>query len=146
MKFSVYGHKEDNYWDKGAGYLKISYNGLEIEILGQRGNLSMSRPIPNVNNIPTRIEIAKNLWVRSHINPGQYVRGRYGSSYLKHVQSWRSLPTNMNKNSDMSYEHAGDGGWIDCEKPSHHSCLELYEEDGNLSLLPDIHPYQNENI
>ena len=88
--------------------------------------------MPNVNNIPTKIEIAKNLWVKSHINPGQYVRGRYGSSYLKHVQSWRSLPTNMNKNSDMSYEHAGEGGWIDCEKPGHHSCLELYEEDGNL--------------
>lgn len=46
----------------------------------------------------------------------------------------------------MSYEHAGEGGWIDCEKPGHHSCLELYEEDGNLDVLPDIYPYQNEYI
>ena len=93
-----------------------------------------------IQTVPTKIQIGKDLWVKCHANPGLYVRGRYGNSILRHVQSWRSIPSNMNKKADMSYAIAGQGGWIDCEKPGHHSCLDLYEEDGNLDLIPEIYP------
>ena len=93
---SVFGHKQDNYYDKGAGYFKISYKNLEIEISGQRGNLSMSQPLVGIKAIPTKIQIAKDLWVKSHVNPGLYVRGRYGNSILRYVQLWRSVPFSMN--------------------------------------------------
>ena len=140
VKFSVFGRSTDNYFDKGAGYFKISYKKFEIEIMGQRGNLSLGQSIPGVRTIPTKIQIAKDLWVKSHVNPGQYVRGRYGNSILKHVQSWRSLPSSMNKKGDLSYADVGRAGWIDCGKPGHHSCLDMHAEDGNLDLLPSVYP------
>ena len=139
----VFGRKSNNYYDKGAGYFKIAFKNFEIEILGQRGNLSLNQTIIDVKSIPTKIQISKDLWVRSHANPGLYVRGRYGHSILKHVQSWRSIPSRMNKNGDMSYSLAGQGGWMDCEKPGHHSCLDLHDIDGNLDLLPNIYPPSN---
>ena len=136
----MYGHKKDNYKDKGAGHFKMSFMNFEIEILGKRGNLSLEEFIHCVQNIPTKIQISRTVWVRSHVNPGLYVRGRYGSSILKHVQSWRSLPAYMNKKSNMLYSVAGQGGWADCAIPGHHSCLDLHDIDGNLDLQPNIYP------
>ena len=116
----------------------MAYNNFEVEVLGQRGNLSLNKSTPGV--IPTKVQIAKNLWIKAHLNPGRSVRGRYKDSILKHVQSWRSLPSAMNKDSYISYSEAGQGGWMKCEKPGHHSCLELHPEDGNLDLIPEIYP------
>ena len=107
-----------------------------MPLIGLNGNTLLQE-------IPTKIQISKDLWVRSHANPGLYVRGGYGHSILKHVQSWRSIPSRMNKNGDMSYSLAGQGGWMDCEKPGHHSCLDLHDVDGNLDLLPNIYPPSN---
>ena len=118
----------------------MGYNNFEVEVLGQRGNLSLSKSIAHLTTTPTKIQIAKTLWVKAHLNPGRSVRGRYKGSILKHVQSWRSLPSAMNKNSYISYSEAGKGGWMDCKKPGHHSCLDLHPEDGNLDLIPEIYP------
>ena len=38
---SMYGWSEDNYWDKGAGHFQLSYQGLEFELMGKRGNLTL---------------------------------------------------------------------------------------------------------
>ena len=117
----------------------LSYKNFDVEMWGDRGNLSLAQSVPGVKTIPTKIQIATNLWVKSRVNPGLFVRGRYGNSILKHVQSWRSMPSKMNKDSKMSYSLAGKGGWMDCEHPGHHSCLDLHDVDGNLDLLPDVY-------
>ena len=118
----------------------MSYKNFEIEVLGQKGNLSLSTSIPGVSTMATKIQIAKNLWVKAHLNPGRSVRGRYGKSILRHVQSWRSLPSGMDKDSYISYSEAGQGGWMECGRPGHHTCLDLHPEDGNLNLIPEIYP------
>ena len=135
----VYGQKKDNYGDKGAGYFKMSYNNLEFEIMGRHGNISLDRQIEDgIKLMPTKIQISKDVWVNSHVNPGLYVRGRYGKSTLKHVQSWRSVPGSHT--SQMSYSAAGKAGWMDCQNPGHHSCLDLHDADGNVKLLPQTYP------
>ena len=40
---SIFGWNEDNYWDKGAGHYQLSYQGLEFELMGKRGNLTLKQ-------------------------------------------------------------------------------------------------------
>lgn len=84
----MFGRKEDNYYDKGAGYFTVSFDGIEFEMMGKRGNVSLDLLPPDLRSVPTKIQVG-GVWARVHANPGQYVRGRYGKGYLKHAQSWR---------------------------------------------------------
>ena len=120
----------------------MGYRNFEIEVLGfgQRDNIDLDTTMSNLSATPTKIQIAQNLWVKAHLNPGRSVRGRYGNSILKHVQSWRSLPSGMDKNSFISYSEAGQGGWMECGRPGHHSCLTSHPGDGNIDLIPEIYP------
>ncbi len=38
---TLFGWSEDNYWDMGAGHYQMSYGGLEFELMGKRGNLTL---------------------------------------------------------------------------------------------------------
>ena len=80
---SMYGWSEDNYWDKGAGHFQLSYQGLEFELMGKRGNLTL-----NPGEMPTLVPFG-DTWAPAHAHPGQYLRGRYGPKYLRHAQSWQ---------------------------------------------------------
>ena len=49
---SIFGWNKDNYWDKGAGHYQLSYKGLEFELMGKRGNLTMRQgevELPKMN-------------------------------------------------------------------------------------------------
>ena len=80
---SMYGWSEDNYWDKGAGHFQLSYQGLEFELMGKKGNLTL-----NPGEMPTLVPFG-DTWAPAHAHPGQYLRGRYGPKYLRHAQSWQ---------------------------------------------------------
>ncbi len=127
---SIFGWNEDNYWDKGAGHYQLSYKGLEFELMGKRGNLTLRPDEP-----PTLVQFG-NSWARSHHHPGRYLRGRYGSNYLKHAQSWRFM-SSMNSAFD-SYQ--GGNGWQNCKNQASHACLSRYPTDGNFIWLPHRYP------
>jgi hypothetical protein len=38
---SVYAHSPDNYGDKGAGFFMLWLSGMEVEMLGRRGTLTL---------------------------------------------------------------------------------------------------------
>ena len=125
---------EDNYWDKGAGHYQLHYQGIEFELMGKRGNLTFDQNTGS-ESMPTRI-LYGSTWCKAHNHPGQYLRGRYGPHYLKHVQSWKFV-TNMENSFDSYSNHIQ---WSHCEDPSHHACLELYPNDGNVEFLPHRYP------
>lgn len=123
----------DNYWDVGAGHYQLSYGGLEFELMGKRGNLTKKTDEP-----PTRV-LYGNTWSIAHHHPGQYLRGRYGPQYLKHVQSWKFV-TQMENAFDSYGSNVASFSQTHCEDPSHHACLELYPNDGNIEFLPHRFP------
>ena len=69
--------------NKGAGHFQLSYQGLEFELMGKRGNLTL-----NSGEMPTLVPFG-DTWAPAHAHPGQYLRGRYGPKYLRHAQSWQ---------------------------------------------------------
>ena len=126
---SIFDWNEDNYWDKGAGHYQLSYQGLEFELMGKRGNLTL-KP----GEVPTLVPFG-DTWARGHNHPGQYLRGRYGPRYLRHAQSWQFV--NMDSAFD-SYTRQS-GSWTECDK-SNHACLDKYPSDGNQQWLPHRYP------
>lgn len=126
---TFHGWSEDNYWDKGAGHYQLRFQGLEFELMGKRGNLTLHKDQP-----PTRI-LYGDSWVRVHDHPGQYARGRYGPRYLQHSQSWKFL-----ENMNGAFDSYGGHQWTHCANPGHHACLELYPSDGNVIFLPHRYP------
>ncbi len=134
---TVFGRSPDNYGDKGAGYFKLWYGGVEVEMLGRRGNGSLLT-YPEFRGMPTRVLVG-DVWVRSHANPGAYARSRYGTGYLAHSQSWRYL------NSDTSFmKYKGGAHWRLCPDPGFHACLEKYPTDGNILFHPDTFKVWND--
>lgn len=127
---SLYGLQDDNYGDKGAGYFKLSYRGIEVEMSGVRGSISLDSVAP-VTSVATRIFVA-GLWFRCHANPGRYIRSRYGPHYLRHAQSWRY------NGMGNAYEQYKTTLWNLCESPGHHACLEHYPNDGNILFHPSV--------
>ena len=127
----LHSWNEDNYGDKGAGHYQLNYLGLEFELMGKHGNLSLQ-----YEESPTKI-LFGNTWCRAHNHPGQYIRGRYGKNYLKHVQSWRHVST-MKESHDSYSAHINE--WTHCEDPEMSTCLELMRQDGNIEYLPHRYP------
>ena len=125
----IFNWEENNYWDRGAGHYQLAYAGLEFELMGKRG-LSKEQ-----GGQPTKV-LFGTTWAKAHQHPGQYLRGRYGSGYLRHLQSWRYL-SDMNNAFD-TYSKSKD--WTHCVDKSSHACLELYPTDGNWLWLPNRFP------
>ena len=112
----------------------MSYKGLEIEMMGDKVNMSQNWYAHHMKHIPTKIQVGRDLWVRTPANPGRYVRGRYGPGYLFHVQSWRNVP-GMNR----AFARYSPAAWQPCSNPGHHSCLNNYPIQGNMDLLPEVY-------
>ena len=110
------------------GHYQMHYNGLEFELMGKQGNLTLK-----TDQIPTRVQFG-DTWALAHHHPGQYLRGRYGPKYLQHAQSWRFI-------SDMSgaFDSYQSHSWTSC-KSSSHACLDNYPMDGNWQWLPHRYP------
>ena len=132
---SLYGYSEDMYAIKGAGMFNMHYNGITVEMMGSIKPLSMNLLPNHLKNKPTRIQLAKDLWVPVLSNPGLYVRGRYGPGYLFHIQSWRHKD-----GMSGSYDSYQPGAWAPCTQPGHQACLNRYPIQGNIELLSEIYP------
>ena len=71
---------------------------------------------------------------------------RFGPNYLKHAQSFRAYGFNSDLDKNFSWGDKAKNGWSKCKRNNgdgpalHHACLELYETDGNINLLPGIYP------
>jgi len=129
---SVYSHSVDSYGEKGVGYFMLWKGGVEVEMLGRRGNLSFNPGCqPDGFDEPTRVSIG-HVWTRTHANPGQYARSRYGRGYLKHAQSWRYNAM------DDSWQQYESGKWRSCSDPADHACLERHPGDGNVIFHPEV--------
>ncbi|XP_059082520.1 uncharacterized protein LOC131880039 [Tigriopus californicus] len=133
---SIYGIQDDNYSDKGAGYFKLGYKGIEVEMSGVRGSISLPS-VAQVTSVATKIFVA-GVWFRCHANPGRYARSRYGPQYLRHAQSWRY------NGMSNAYDKYNTAFWNLCETPGHHACLEHYPNDGNLMFHPSVFQAWNE--
>jgi len=123
------------YAVKGAGSFLMFYGGVEVEMLGSLKPLSLAHLPPHLSHLPTRAQLAPDLWVPVISNPGLYSRGRYGPGYLYHSQSWRHK-----EGMASSYSQYKPGGWSPCSKPGHHACLNNYPVQGNMRLLSSIYP------
>jgi hypothetical protein len=86
LGIKIYDRSNDCYGAKNAGFFKIFYGGIEIEMLG-RPEITLHN-YQELAGIPTRALVSGH-WIKIHANPGDYARSRYGSGYLKHAQSWR---------------------------------------------------------
>ena len=62
---SLGGWNQDNYWDKGAGHFQLSYQGLEFELMGKRGNLTLKN-----GEMPTLVPFG-DTWAPTHRHPGK---------------------------------------------------------------------------
>ena len=78
----LYGFSDDVYYIKGAGSFNMFYNGITVEMLGSHEPLSKKFLPDHLNHKPTRIQLAKDLWIPVPAYPGLYTRGRYGLGYL----------------------------------------------------------------
>ena len=120
----------DCYYDAGAGYFVMTFDGIEVEVLGRRGDLTL-RSHPEFRGIPTRIKVG-DVWARVHANPGAYARSRYGPGHLRHAQSWR-----FQDGQDDAFAAYSGAGWRVCADPRHHACLDRHPLDGNVIFHPD---------
>ena len=129
---------------RGAGHYQLNLIGqrplppnycwgnFELEINGRLGiNLLTLTP----DEPPTRV-LFGTTWARTHDNPGQWVRGRYGPNHLKHVQPTTFTKTRGNPNYDSYQKYHG---WIPCTDQNH-ACLQYYSNDGNIEFLPNRYP------
>ena len=132
---SLYSFSEDMYNVKGAGSFKMSYNGIIVEMLGSFQPVSKTFLPTHLDHSPTRIQLAKDLWIPVVANPGLYTRGRYGPGYLFHIQSWRHK-----EGMEGSYDEYRPGAWAPCTQPGHHACLNNYPIQGNMELLSENYP------
>ena len=124
----IYGWNQDNYWDIGAGHYQLRYKGLEFELMGKRGNLTLT-------DQPTLVPFG-HVWAPGHDHPGSYLRGRYGPNYLRHAQSWIFVQDMANAFDSYSSQS---GSWNRCPDDNH-ACLEKYPTDGNYLWLPHRYP------
>ena len=79
-----------------------------------------------------------------------------GPNYLKHAPSFRALGYKSDLNDGFSWSEQAQHGWARCKLLSqgnrilHHSCLERYEKDGNINLIPNYYPgsrsFANKNL
>ena len=106
----------------GTRYTALHYGGVGIDMHGRMGNLTLPE-----SGLPTRVEVS-GVWVKTHANPGEYSRSRYGPGYLKHAQSWR-----YEKMKDM-LDTWPSGKWRKCEEKNFHGCLENHPTDGNVDF------------
>ena len=121
--FSLWAWSENQ--EKNTKYFLLSYKGIDIETNGRRGNLTLPK-----SGLATRAEIS-GVWVRTHANPGEYARSRYGPGYLRHAQSWRYAEMS---DSWVSYQS---GHWRECSQNNFHGCLANHPTDGNIDFHPD---------
>ena len=111
------------------------WNNFELEINGRRSTNGVNLLTLTPDEPPTRI-LFGTTWARTHDNPGQWVRGRYGPNHLKHVQPTRFTKTIGNPNYDSYQKYQG---WIPCTDQNH-ACLQYYSNDGNIEFLPNRYP------
>jgi len=132
---SLYSFSEDMYHIKGAGYFKMYYNGISVEMMGSLKPLSRNILPGHLGDKPTRVQLDADLWIPVMSNPGLYSRGRYGPGYLFHIQSWRHKD-----GMSGSYDTYHPGAWAPCSQPGHHACLNNYPIQGNMELLSEVYP------
>jgi len=116
--------------DGERGYVKISFNKFYIEVWGRPA-------VTNTQYLPaelqkhatfTKANIRGN-WIDTAFSPGLFARNRYGREILKHSQSWIKLGL------EHSYSDYDPGSFAPCQRPNHHSCLQLFPADGSIPFL-----------
>ena len=71
-----------------------------------------------------------DFWSQTVVNPGYYVRARYGLDCLRHAQHWAvtGLSTSWGQYSTTSTH------FEPCPDEGHHLCLNQYLADGNIQF------------
>ena len=118
---ALYHFREDRYDILGAGMFFMKYRGIMVEMLGRHQPMSRELLPPHLRHAPTRVKVGPDTWTRVPVHPGLNIRGRYGTGYLYHVQSWRFVE-GMEGSGDVYRPQA----WQPCTQPGHHACLNNY--------------------
>ena len=109
-----------------VGCFSFDTGDINIDVYAQYVKTSSILP-DDIKDISTRVKFHGN-WYKSQVNPGLYVRNRYGPGCLKHAQSWRYTGLRT-----MHSQYKA-GIFTSCPNPAFHSCLENFPPDGNLDF------------
>ncbi|XP_078359839.1 uncharacterized protein LOC144644262 isoform X1 [Oculina patagonica] len=131
--FQENGYKLTEYKitdDGERGYFMINFNKFYIEVWGRSA-------VTNTEYLPTELQKHSTFtkanirgnWIDTAFSPGLFARNRYGREILKHSQSWIKLKL------PHSYSEYIGGSFAPCDKPNHHSCLQLFPADGDIPFL-----------
>jgi len=71
-------------------------------------------------------------WLSAPVNPGLWVRNRYGKEMYRHANNWRHL------GKKGSLEQYPTDSFIRCSVPGNQKCLDNYRTDGNLQFSDPI--------
>ncbi|XP_078368935.1 uncharacterized protein LOC144652753 [Oculina patagonica] len=114
------------------GYVKINFNGFDIEVWGMYDVTNTQYLPPELRKHAgfTKANIRGN-WIYTAFSPGLFVRNRYGREILKHSQSWAKVGLSS------SFSDYVPGSFKPCKKPNHHACLQNFPADGDIPFLVD---------